>query len=583
MKSALYTVLCSAVLIACLVVGTKAADTSIHGVVTDTSGKPVRGAMVKAAAKGKNVVRFSQADGSYEISVPAGTYDLSIDAFGYGGKTQSVSSSDSAAVNFTLTPRIDVGRLSGAEVEELIPSDDAGRLIKGTCIDCHALDYVMHRRGMTEDEWASFLPQMTRGRRTQPIYGVKKLAALSAALAKYFGPDSKYFGPDADPPTAQEIKHPMVADPVLKATIREFTPPAGSESFVHSVALTDGAYGRPASFVNDSSAQPMVWFTQAGLKWGAAGSSKVASFDPVTETFKEVETNVHQDHTGVIDKQGRYWVAAANSGLDVAKLAMIDTKTGAVKTFKFPGKKESAHTAVLDQAGNVWMSINAPPEGGAAEVWFFDTEKEQFKAYNIPMPARYPAGSYADWRGGNTMDENEEGQKPEAARYSTYHVSIDSKGMVWASSLTAGTITRINPASGEVKTYSPPNVPGIRGVMVDHNDNVWFSDYFAHHLGKLDPKTEKFTMYQPPTKGVTPYGIVEEKRTGYIWYADQTGANITRFDPKNEQFVEYPIPHPGYPRFLDVDQKGRVWFGEYFSGKIGVLDPAGNSQSVASR
>jgi len=153
--------------------------------------------------------------------------------------------------------------------------------------------------------------------------------------------------------------------------------------------------------------------------------------------------------------------------------------------------------------------------------------------------------------------------------------------MVWASSLTMGMIAKIDPSTGEVTKYIPPDVPGIRGILVDQHDNIWFSDYFHHHLGKLDPKTGKFKMYQPPTLGATPYGIVEDKRTGYIWYADQTGANITRFDPKTEQFAEYPITRPGYPRFLDVDRKGQVWFGEYFSGKIAVLDPGQNTESAS--
>lgn len=580
MEKLMKACLCTAILALWWTVPGKAADVVVHGVVTDAGGKPVRGAMVRAAANGKSVIRYSQKDGSYQIPVATGTYDVSVDAFGYLGKRESTNAGAATTdVNFSLTPKIDVNRLVGADVERLIPDDTQGRLIKGTCIDCHDLAYVMHKRGYTADEWASFLPEMTRGRRTQPVYSPKKLAALSAALEKYFGPNSQYFGPDADPPTREQLHHPDVADVVLKATIREYTPPAGLESFVHSVTLTDGLYGRPSNFTIDPHVESMVWFTQAGIKWGAAGSSKVASFNPVTEEFKEYETNVHQDHTGVIDAQGRYWIAAANPGLGKAKLAMVDTKTGEVKSFVFPGKMQGAHTAVLDQAGNVWFSTNGS-EPATTEVWTFDTKKEQFKSYKIPMPAQYAAGSYADWRQ-QADDVSEDAPSAGNTRYGTYHVSIDSKGMVWASSLTMGMIAKIDPSTGEVTKYIPPDVPGIRGILVDQHDNIWFSDYFHHHLGKLDPKTGKFKMYQPPTLGATPYGIVEERRTGYIWYADQTGSNITRFDPKTEQFAEYPITRPGYPRFLDVDRKGQVWFGEYFSGKIAVLNPGQNTESAS--
>jgi virginiamycin B lyase len=90
-------------------------------------------------------------------------------------------------------------------------------------------------------------------------------------------------------------------------------------------------------------------------------------------------------------------------------------------------------------------------------------------------------------------------------------------------------------------------------------------------------------MYQPPTEKARPYGLVLDKKTGSIWYADFSGNNITRFDPKTEQFIEYPIPtHGAYPRFVGLDSKGRVWFGEWWNNKLGVLDPEG-SQTLASR
>ena len=54
------------------------------------------------------------------------------------------------------------------------------------------------------------------------------------------------------------------------------------------------------------------------------------------------------------------------------------------------------------------------------------------------------------------------------------------------------------------------------------------------------------------------------------------GNHITRFDPKTKEFVEYPIPTPdASPRFISIDPMGRVWFGEFFAGKIGVVDPDG--------
>ena len=108
------------------VVGTlAAADATIHGVVTDAAGKPVRGAVVKATAGNLSVSGYSQNDGRYEISVPAGTYSVTADAFGFTSKSEDKVVAQAGETNFKLSPRIDVTRLTGAEVLGLLP-DDSG-------------------------------------------------------------------------------------------------------------------------------------------------------------------------------------------------------------------------------------------------------------------------------------------------------------------------------------------------------------------------------------------------------------------------------------------------------------------------
>jgi virginiamycin B lyase len=121
-------------------------------------------------------------------------------------------------------------------------------------------------------------------------------------------------------------------------------------------------------------------------------------------------------------------------------------------------------------------------------------------------------------------------------------LGFDSKGILWTSTLEAGIISRLDPATGEVKQYFPPGVPGIRGMAVDAHDNIWFSDFYNHRLGMLDQKTGTFKMYQPPTRGVGAYGIVVDPKTGYIWYGDQIGNYITRFDPATSSSPSIPFP-----------------------------------------
>ena len=63
-----------------------------------------------------------------------------------------------------------------------------------------------------------------------------------------------------------------------------------------------------------------------------------------------------------------------------------------------------------------------------------------------------------------------------------------------------------------------------------------------------------------------------------------SGNNITRFEPRTEKFIEYPIPtRNSNSRFIGVDAKSRVWFTEYWNGKIGVLIPEGGDTKMSAQ
>ena len=137
----------------CLATAAAAADAVIHGVVTDNAGKPIRGAIVKATAGGVSISRYSQNDGRYEITVPSGSYDVSVDAYGFGPKKQTKDAAQAVEANFSLSPRIDVSRLSAADIDSLLPDNPQTRLIRSSCISCHNFDTILRRRGATSAEW----------------------------------------------------------------------------------------------------------------------------------------------------------------------------------------------------------------------------------------------------------------------------------------------------------------------------------------------------------------------------------------------------------------------------------------------
>jgi streptogramin lyase len=534
-------------------ISSHAADAVIHGAVTDSAGKPIRGAIVKATLADKTVARFTQADGRYEISVPPGKYSISAEAYGFASKTQSKDAAQTEMLDFSLAPSRSVFMLSGSEIESLLPHDKEASAIEASCVSCHTFNTIIVRKGYTAEQWAEFIPNMNN-RTLNPHFEPELLTGLSKALEKHFGPNSPYFGDDATAPTLEQVKHAEISDTALKATITEYKLPT-TRGMPHSITIDQ---------------KGVAWFSEYDLP-----SNRLGKFDPKTEKFEEFPMPFAgaMPHTGAIGKDGRFWIALAGRNIE-AKLAVLDPTTNQIKTYAWPEKKSIAgHTLKLDPSGSVlWFS-----GGDNNHLWSFDIETEKFQAHEFPVPAKYPDDSVA-------MHEIAVGGHASPVQAGSYDVAVDSKGKVWATQLSLGTLMSMDPVTGKTKEYKPENTPSMRGVMVDSSDNVWFSNFHGHKIGRLDQKTDTIKEWQPPTPNATPYGFAQDSRTGEIWYADMSGNNITRFDPKTEQFVEYPIPtRNSNSRFIGVDGKSRVWFTEYWNGKIGVLDPGDNGARISSK
>jgi virginiamycin B lyase len=535
-----------------------ASDAVIQGVVTDNAGKPIRGALVKAASGYKSITRYSQKDGRYEIPVPAGNYAVTAEAYLHTSKRQSIDTAQGGATNFSLSPRLDVTLLTGAELESLLPDNAETRRIISTCNGCHNLQRLALKRGSTAKEWRSFLPTMTRGRlpvaadpQANPNFSEAKFTALTEALGKYFGPDAPYIGPDADPPAPERIQHADITDAALSATIREYEIPT------------------PMPMAHSMSVDPL-----RGIAWWGEEShlaNKIGRFDMATETFQEypVLTLKATVHTGMVVRDGRYFVTLLSGG--ESKLASVDPATGKVTEYKWPEKKGNPHTLDLSKEGNLWMS-----GGASGEIWSFDVKTEQFGAKKFAVPPNWPEESVEMW-------QKAPGEPLPPVRAASYDIREDSKGTLWFTLYNMGTLMSLDPATGETKRFKPPGTPSMRGMAVDAHDNVWFTNYDGHKLGKLDAKTGAIKEYQPPTPNAFPYGIVVDDKTGTVWFSDLNGNHITRFDPRTEQFVEYPIPtREAGPKFMALDAQGRVWFTEVMGAKIGVLDPGDAGRQRAS-
>lgn len=166
---------------------------------------------------------------------------------------------------------------------------------------------------------------------------------------------------------------------------------------------------------------------------------------------------------------------------------------------------------------------------------------------------------------------------------------VDSHGNVWYTGNGNGTLGRIDPKTGEIKTWTVGE--GIRDphtMVFDKDGNVWFTAQNTNGIGFFDLKTEKFRIVKPPIpEGKTyrsnrPYGIVLDSK-GRPWFNLFSGNQIGTIDPVTFELKTYAVGNDSTTnRRIAITSDDKIYYTDYRRGRLGYLDPAtGKTQDWA--
>jgi streptogramin lyase len=219
--------------------------------------------------------------------------------------------------------------------------------------------------------------------------------------------------------------------------------------------------------------------------------------------------------------------------------------------------------------------------------------------------------------------------------YSYPHdIAVAQDGRVYSVDLTRDQLVRLDPRSGERKSWRippgdspvgglfprliPPGSPteasprvAPHSLQLDATGNVWITLCLGNKLARFDTRTERFRIWDQPAPGLYPHTLRLDPQ-GRVWYTLAVSNHIGRFDPTTEQFTLYRLPARSWaeaftlrtlrlwlwlaewlptswisaeapvlpvPYGLDIAPDGAVWFSQLNAGRIGRLDPAnGNIQ-----
>jgi virginiamycin B lyase len=360
-------------------------------------------------------------------------------------------------------------------------------------------------------------------------------------------------------------------------------------ALVALLAFAVGAYLRPSSS------------GQAG-----GGGRAVAAVATVTTSSPEASRYITEyqvagadsDPNAIAsDSKGNVWFTLA---ADYA-IGELSPGNGTTHEFRIPdqnGSLVSWGLAVDNSRDLVWFTDQL-----ADSVWSFNVTSGSFVRYHVPTQLSSP-----------------------------YQVAVDGSGNVWFTEIDGGKIGQITP-QGTIREYTVPagspsspatSLTGPAGIAVGRGGVVWFTEVYADGVGSLsngtfhefplagavsptgialDPQGDVWVTLHGgsdiaelnPAKNSTriistsvpggvstlPYFVAVDQQ-GNVWFDEHYGNAIARFTPSNQTLVEYEIPtrvaslaNISGALSIGLDPAGHPWFTEFYTGKVGTVDPRG--------
>ena len=156
-------------------------------------------------------------------------------------------------------------------------------------------------------------------------------------------------------------------------------------------------------------------------------------------------------------------------------------------------------------------------------------------------PGEYPAQDGSNWSEGTPTSS--------AFTKGTHDVEIDLDGNIWVVDSfenSRRTYARIDAKTGAVKNFkqldSEGKVRPSHGIRRDDQGILWFdlrvqAEDDKESLARLNPATEEIKVYTPPEGMSGVGGSVDIDGKGKVWASARTGA--LQFDPQTEKFTEF--------------------------------------------
>jgi len=312
-------------------------------------------------------------------------------------------------------------------------------------------------------------------------------------------------------------------------------------------------------------------------------ASLVFAAGPVAAQVSVQEYTVPRGH-GIHDvwadaaPNGPVWISAQGSG----HLGILDPKSGKldfVALAEGRGSGSSPHGVVAGPDGAPWLT-----DGGQNAMVRVDAKTRAVKVFKLPEDSGYTNLNTAIFdRAGIVWFTGQSGiygrLDPKSGEMKTfdapkgrgpYGIHATPDGTVYYASLAGSHIARINPASGEATVIQPPTPrQGARRVWSDSKGNLWVSEWSSGNLSRYEPATGKWSTWRAPGASPHVYAVYVDE-TDKVWASEWSAQVMLRLDPQSGKFESYRSSSQVANVRQIHGRRGEVWTPESAADKVVV-------------
>ncbi len=274
---------------------------------------------------------------------------------------------------------------------------------------------------------------------------------------------------------------------------------------------------------------------------------------------------------------GPVWISAQGSG----HLGILDPKTGRIE-FIALGSGSSPHGVTAAADGAPFLT-----DGGQNAIVRVDAKTRATRVWKLPEDSGYTNLNTAIFdRSGVLWFTGQSGiygrLDPKTGDMKTfdapkgrgpYGMHATPGGTVYYASLAGSFVGRIESDGSTTVLQPPTRSQGARRVWSDSKGNVWVAEWSSGNLSRYEPSPKgtegKWTTWRAPGKSPHVYAVYVDE-TDKVWASEWTEQVMLRFDPRTGKFESYRSSSPVANVRQIHGRAGEVWTAESAADKVVV-------------